>query len=134
MPSQTQKVVPAVSNECQAELAALLLDPDWGLVRAAATPSLHEFCLALGEHYAAVARGTGSSKGLIHLLPLLLQEAVEDLRRRRAPRREERVLLAARLAWMAPQLAARGQRLAHRAWARVWAGWPQRPERPIPLL
>lgn len=114
-----------------AALADLLLDEQWGLIRATKMPGLHEVCLGLGEHYAAIARGTGSSKGLINLLPMLLQEAMDELKARHADAHEHKVLLAVKLIFAAPKSGERGLRLARKGWARAWG---RRADLPVSLL
>jgi hypothetical protein len=114
-----QKPIPHAPAVPYGELAELLLHPSTGLIQATKLPALHELCLGLGEHYASVARGTGSSAGLLNLLPLLLQDAREEMRLRQAGVREERILRAVRLIWASPARGERGMRVAKRAWGRA---------------
>lgn len=114
-----QKTIPHAPAVPYGELAELLLHPSTGLIQATKLPALHELCLGLGEHYASVARGTGSSAGLLNLLPLLLQEAKEELKRRQATTKEQKILLAVRLIWASPAQGERGLRVARKACARA---------------
>jgi hypothetical protein len=100
-------------------VARCLLDPSQGLHCAAMHPDLQELCLALGAEFQAQSNGV-PVRGLAGLLPLLLRDCEDDLRRQRAHPVDQKVLLAAKLLWTAT--GPRGRRVALKAWERVW-GW-----------
>jgi len=101
------------------QLARLFLDPTWGLHCAAQDPNLQELCQALGGQFQALALRQ-PVLGLAGLLPLLMHDCEQDLRRQHATETDQRVLLAAKLLWAAA--GPRSRRVAVKAWGRVW-GW-----------
>jgi hypothetical protein len=105
-----------------ARLAAFFNDHAWGLARAAQNPALQELCFSLGDHFSGLAEGKAPARGIAGLLPVLLNEAGQELKERDAKPLDHKVLLAARLLWASPALGERGLRLAQRAWLRVWRG------------
>ena len=101
------------------QVAQCFLDQNQGLHRAAKHPDLQELCLALGAEFQARSHAK-PVRGLAGLLPLLLRDCEDELRRRRAHPTDQKVLLAAKLLWTAT--GPRGRRVALNAWERVW-GW-----------
>lgn len=101
-------------------LAALLLDPQWGLTQATQVPSLQELCDAMGHYYAGLDAMEAPSQALSGLLPMLLRDCEDELRERHAAMAEFKVLLAARLIWTCPKQGARGVKVAEQAWWRAW--------------
>jgi|GEM_PF-5439629 hypothetical protein len=108
----------------QAELwtslaARCFLDAKQGLSGAAQYPDLQELCQALGAEFQAQAQAK-PVRGLAGLLPLLLRDCEDELRRHPTCAADLKVLLAAKLLWTAT--GPRGRRVALKAWERVW-GW-----------
>jgi hypothetical protein len=100
------------------QVAQCFLDPNLGLHRAAKHPDLQELCLALGAEFQARSQAK-PIRGLGGLLPLLLRDCEDDLRRHPAHPMDRKVMLAAKLLWTAT--GPRGRRVALKAWERVWA-------------